>query len=99
MKHFCLCVRTGTSGEQNTTVYICDGDLKCIYDQLIGTGLSFRQFADAVQAEADNAAKASVPAIRAANDALGMLGGDQALLSIRFCIRIGPIRICVEWLL
>ena len=92
-------MRTATSGE-NATVYFCESDLKTIYDQVAGSvGMSWRQFQDMAQAEADKAARESAPAIYVANEALAGLSNDQALLSIRFCIRIGPIRICVEWLL
>lgn len=98
IKHYCICVRTQYTGDQ-LSVLFCESDLRLIFDQAGGGGVSWRVFQDVVQAEADKAARSAAPILATANDALSALGSDQSLLSLRFCIKVGPIRICVEWLL
>ena len=100
IKHFCICGRTGVNvgGVQGPRVVFCEEDLRRIYEKARYPG-SFLVFTELVAAEASRAAEESMPAVIAAQAALSSLPSEQSLLSIRFCIRIGPIRICVEWLL
>jgi hypothetical protein len=93
-------VRTNTEpGTDGLSVVFCEADLKIIWERSGGNGMSFRSFQLLAQAEADKAARDSLEPVRAAQAALSQLPGEQSLISLRFCIKLGPIRICIEWLL
>lgn len=100
IKHYCICGKTGPNrgGVQGPRVVFCEDDLKRIWEKS-GSDMGFLAFSDLVTAEALRAADEAWPSLVAAQIALSSLSAEQSLISIRFCVRLGPIRICVEWLL